>query len=153
YAAMTEEPERVSSSPAPPLPPGLIRMLERRSRALIGESSGSASKALARTAESALAGHDPVLAFAAAAEAARAGRQAVALARLRGAAGSATVAARAARIEVSVARSLKSIRARVRGTAELPVTKVAQLTALSDALSWGAFATTSLEIAAKRLRS
>ena len=153
YAAMTEEPQRASSAGAPPLPPGLTRMLERRSRALIGESSGAASQAPARAAKGALADHDQVLAFAAAAEAAQASRQAAALGQLRRGAGSATVAERAAGIERSAARSLRSIRARVRATAELPVTKVAQLTALSDALSWGAFATTSLEIAEKRLRS
>jgi hypothetical protein len=149
---MTEEPEGASSTQAPPLPPGLTRMLERRSRALIGESPGPASQALVRSAKGALADHDSVLAFAAAAEAAQRGRQAAALARLRTSARSATVAERAARIERSAARSLRSIRARVRSAAELPVTKVAQLTALSDALSWGAFATTSIEIAEKRLR-
>jgi Lon protease (S16) C-terminal proteolytic domain len=153
YAAMTEEPEGAPPTKAPPLPPGLTRMLERRSRALIGASTGPASKALVRTAEGALADGDSVLAFAAAAEAAQRARQAAALARLRASAGSATVAGQAARLERSAARSLRSIRARVRAAAELPVTKVAQLTALSDALSWGAFATTSIEIAEKRLGS
>jgi hypothetical protein len=153
YAAMTEEPEHAPSTSAPPLPAGLTRMLERRARALINQSPGPASQALQRTAKTALAAHDPVLAFAAAAEAALAGRQLAAKERLRESAGSATVAERAARIERSAARSLRSIRARVRTTAQLPITRVAQLTALSDALSWGAFATTSIEIAEKRLRS
>src|SRR5206468_1331439 len=59
----------------------------------------------------------------------------------------------AARIASSARRSRTAIRAQVRATAQLPVTKIAQLTALSDTLAWGAFALTSIDVAEKRLKT
>jgi Lon protease (S16) C-terminal proteolytic domain len=168
YALITGRTVRSSAHRPPPIDPGILRMLTRRSRALMAEAkrqvnelsgraerSGSAGvphiSALVRAAEQALATRDPVLAFAAASEAAQAGRLAVASARLHAAARHATLRELAAQISRGAERSLAAIRAQVRRTAEMPVTKVAQLTALADTLSWGAFAMTSINVAQNRL--
>jgi hypothetical protein len=108
---------------------------------------------LVRTAERALAHKNPVLAFAASSEAAQAGQQSVAAQRLQAAAKHATIGELTARITRSTRRSRAAIRAQVRATAELHVTKIAQLTALSDTLSWGEFALTSLQVVEKRLKT
>jgi hypothetical protein len=127
---------------------------------LLGLSRGAGSAAkpvasineLVRTAERALGRRDPVLAFAASAEAAQAGQQAAAAARLHRRAEQVTLDELAAQVGGSAERLRASIRARVHATAERPVTKVAQLTALSDTLAWGVFALTSIDVAVERLK-
>ena len=144
-------------------------MLTRRSRALIAMAGmqvadpsrgvDAAAKnvteigALVRAANRALSRNDPVYAFTASSEAALAGQQAVATAAVRAAARHTTLHELAARIARSARRSQTAIREQVRATAELPVTRIAQLTALSDTLSWGAFALTSIDVAEKRLKT
>jgi hypothetical protein len=146
-------------------------MLTRHSRALIADASGyvhelsgqaddeAKSKAahvsaLVRAARKALARRDPILAFAAAAEGALAGRLEVAVARLHAEEEKhATLAELVAEISRETERSRAAIQAQVRKTAETPVTKVAQLTALADTLAWGAFAMTSASIAQERLKT
>jgi hypothetical protein len=167
YAMITGQTVRSGRRP-PPFEPRILRMLTRRSRALIvaadgylNELSGRADRAassaaahvsvLVRAAERALTRQDPVLAFAAAAEAAQAGRLAVASERLHAAARHATLRELAAQISRRAERSMAAIRAQVHRTAEIPVTKVAQLTALADTLAWGAFAMTSMTVARERL--
>jgi Lon protease (S16) C-terminal proteolytic domain len=169
YALMTGQTVRVSARPRPPIKAGILRMLDRRSRALIvtanrqakellrtpgrkSRSQASDITALVGRAEQALAGGDPVLAFAAASEGAQRGRQAVASARLDAAAARTPLPALTDQVRHEAERSLREIRAQVRRTAETPVTKVAQLTALADTLSWGDFALTSITVAQRRLR-
>jgi hypothetical protein len=170
YAVITGQTVRSSARRPPPIDPGILRMLTRRSRGLIAAARGNVNElsgradrsaksdvahisALVRAAEQALVRRDPVLAFAAASEAAQAGRLGVASARLHAAARRATLRELAARISRGAERSLAAIRAQVRRTAEMPVTKVAQLTALADTLAWGAFAMTSITIAQDRLET
>ncbi len=169
FAILTAEPDRPAGRRPPPIRPGILRMLTRRSRALIAAArrqvtelslaAGRSTKAvenigaLTRAAERALAGRDPVLAFAAAAEAAQAGQLAVAVARLHAAAKHATLAELSAQVRRSAERSLVSIRAQVRATAQLHVTTVAQLPALADTLSWGEFALTSIAVVKERLKT
>jgi Lon protease (S16) C-terminal proteolytic domain len=169
YAAMTAQSGRSFTRPPPPIRPGLLRMLTRHSQALIATAgrhvtelaggAGSAAKtvasirALVGAAKRALARKDPVLAYAASAEAAQAGQQSVAAARLQAAAKHATLGELTAKVSRSAEHSLGSIRAQVHATAETPVTRRAQLPALSDTLAWGAFALTSLEVAQDRLKT
>jgi len=169
YSLMTAQPAHGFERRPAPISPGILRMLTRRSRALIAvagrqvadlpRGAGVASKnvseirGLVRAARRALSREDPVYAFTASSEAALSGQQAVAVAAVRAAARRATPHALAARIARSALRSRAAIREQVRATAELPVTRIAQLTALSDTLSWGAFALTSIEVAEKRLKT
>lgn len=168
YALMTGQTVRASARRPPPISAGILRMLARRSRALVvtasrqanellrrpgraPRSQASAITALVRTAEQALAGGDRVLAFAAASEGAQRGQQAVASARLDAAATRTPLRVLTERMRRGAERSLVEIRAQVRTVAETSVTKVAQLTALADTLSWGAFAMTSITVAERRL--
>jgi hypothetical protein len=170
YALMTGQPEQSSAVESPPIEPGVLRMLTRRSRALIAaakrrvtelssRAGGSVKSApanitaLLSAAERALARGDPVLAFAAAAEAAQSGQVAVASARLHAAARHVPLRELAAQVSRQAERSLTSIRAEVRANAELPMTRIAQLTALADTLAWGDFALTSIRIVQKRLKT
>ena len=168
YALLTGSPEAPAARRPPPIDPGLLRMLRERSRVLIAattpqlkdlSSAGDRSTKAASqnisawlgAAERALRQDDPVFAFTAAAEAAQAAREAAASLRLRAAASRTSLAERAAQVRREAARSLAAIRADVRATAETPVTKIAQLTALPDVLAWGTFAMTSIRVAQKRL--
>lgn len=167
FALMTGQRERSSARKPPPIKAGILRMLTQRSRALISvarrqsRALSSAPGASARSArakitlwvgaaERGLARDDPVYAFTASSEAAQAGLEAVASAHLHAVTGT-TLGERSAQVERMVKRSLASIGAQVRKTAEFPAAKVAQLTALSDTLSWGVFALTSLRVAQQRL--
>ena len=85
------------------------------------------------------------------AEATQAAGEATASARLRTAARRTSLAQRAAQVGREAARSLAAIRADLRATAETPVTKIAQLTALPDVLAWGTFVITAIHVAQKRL--
>jgi hypothetical protein len=107
---------------------------------------------LVRSAGQALS-NDPVYAFAASSEAALVGQQAVAATGVRAAARHAPVRELAARIARSASQSQAAIREQMRATAELPVTRIAQLTALSDCLTRGAFALTSIDVAETRLKA
>ncbi len=169
YSLMTAEPAHAFERRPAPISPGILGMLTRRSRALIAMAErqvadlhrgvGAAAETVAtiaglvRAARRALSRRDPVYAFAASSEAALAGQQAMAVAAVRAAARHATLDELAARIARSAGRSRAAISAQVRATAELPVTRIAQLTALSDTLSWGAFALTSIDVAEKRLKN
>jgi hypothetical protein len=163
FAMMTGEAGRSSARPAPPIRPGILRLLTRRSRTLIAAArrqtrelppgAGADVTAQVRAAQRALGRKDPVLAFAASAEAAQTSQQSVAAARLHAAAAHATLDRLSAQVGRTARRSLASIREQVRATAELPVTKVAQLAALSDTLSWGAFALTSIDVVQTRLKT
>jgi hypothetical protein len=156
YVAMTGQATAppASGSP-PPIDPGLLRMLARRSLALIDHTKSRSAHvaALMHAAERALARRDPVLAFTAAAEGAQASRLDAATTALRAAEGHETLAQRVVRVERMAVRSEASIRAQLDATAELPVTHIAQLTALADTLSWGDFALTSLRVAQNRLQN
>lgn len=114
-------------------------------------SDASAITAMVRTAERALAGGDPVLAFTAASEAAQLGQRTMASARLDAAATRTPLRALTERVRREAGRSLLAIRAQVRRIAEMPVTKVAQLTALAETLARGAFALTSITVAERSL--
>jgi Lon protease-like protein len=171
YALMTGQTESTSALKPPPIHAGILRMLARRSRALIATTNrmlkelarrapGSTPKsesahiaALVRAAERALAQRDPVLAFTAAAEAAQAVHVSEASARVRALAKRMPPGKLAAQLSREAERSFASIRAKMQATAEFPVTKVAQLTALADTLAWGDFALTSIRVAQKRLRT
>jgi hypothetical protein len=156
YFAMTGQATAPPPRTPPAIDPGLLRMLERRSRALIHSADShphsTQVSALVSAADTALSRHDPVLAFAASAEGAQAGRLDRAAAEVRAAAGHETLAQQTARVAREVQRSQASIRAQLDRTAETPVTQIAQLTALADTLSWGDFALTSLNVAQARLR-
>lgn len=103
-------------------------------------------------AETALAQKDPVLAFAAAAEASLAARRQTV---------SATFAAQrdtplvelTAQVAIEAEESRVLINAEVRRTAEFPVTKIAQLPALGATLAWGDFALSSIDIVQDRLQA
>jgi hypothetical protein len=168
YALLSGTPLRSAARPAPPIRPALLQMLTRRSRALtaaarrrrteLGGGPGAAKSradmaALVRSAQQALARHDPVFAFAASAEAAQIGQREAAVAQLDTAAEHVPLPVLAARIGRSAQRSLAAIERQVRRTAEMHVTRVAQLTALADTLSWGAFAMTSMRVAQQRLKT
>jgi len=168
YSLITGQPVEASARRAPPLGPGIMDMLVRRSRTLIqvadryerelsgGVDEGARSKAadvssLVSAARKALRRDDPILAFASAAEGALAGRLAVAVAHLHAEEKHATLVQLLSKISRRTEQYRAAIQAQVRRTAETPVTKVAQLTALADTLAWGAFAMTSATIAEKRL--
>jgi len=163
YALMTGRPVHASGPPAPPMNAGIARMLTRRARMLIvaadrdaaalasGRAAAANIAALVRTARQALARRDPVLAFAAAAEAAQLGRVALASARLEAAATHTPLRVLSQRVRRGADRSLTEISAAVRSVAQTPVRKVAQLTALADTLAWGDFALTSMTVAQRRL--
>ncbi len=136
YAIMTGQPDRLAGRRPPLIRPGILRMLTRRAQPLIAAArrqvaelsvgGGRSTKpvenisALIRAAKRALAGRDPVLAFAAAAEAAQAGQLAVAAAQLHAALKHATLAELSVQVRRSADRSLALIRAQVRATAEPP---------------------------------
>jgi hypothetical protein len=163
YARMTGSAERTPGRAAPPVDPGILRMLARRSRSLIattrrapGARSGPAQReitVLLAAAERALRRDDPELAFTAAAEAAQDADEEAASARLGATAGEETLAERADAVLREVARAKRQIRDQVKTVAEMPVTTISQLTALPDALAWGTFALTSMDVARKRLEA
>jgi hypothetical protein len=145
-----------------PIDPGLLAMLTRRSRALLAATPQPPATAPATTrtnvrawratARRALAAHDPVRAFAAAAEAAQAAREETAVARLRAAARrGASLPSRIAQVRTTATRSAATITAALRATAQTPVTKIAQLAALPDVLSWGVYGLTASDVARERL--
>jgi Lon protease (S16) C-terminal proteolytic domain len=148
----------------------LLHMLTRRSQGLIdatvtqmreASSGGEAPSTTApldvtawlSTAENALKQGDPVKAFAAAAEAAQAQRQAAASAHLFAAPKGASLTERAEQVKVESRRAMSVIRAEVRSTAERPVTKLEQLAALPDVLAWGVYALTAITVGQKLLKT
>jgi hypothetical protein len=155
YALMTGQTERSSARKPPPIDPGVLRMLARRSRVLIATTNPESAHVAAwvSAARRALAQGDPVRAFAAAAEAALAVHLSEASARVRTTAKRMPLGKLTAQLSRAAQRSHASIRAKMKAIAEFPVTKVAQLTALADTLSWGDFALTSIRVAQKRLRT
>jgi hypothetical protein len=162
YALLTGQAEERSALTSPPIHAAIPRMLTRRSRALITTAnrrvndlaSGADSvRALVTAAQRALDTGDPILAFAAAAEAAQAVRLSEASARVRAAANRMSLGELKAQLSAEARRSYASIRAEMQATAEFRVTKVAQLPALADTLSWGNFALTSIRVAQERLKS
>ncbi len=155
YALMTGQAEAPSAVKPPPIDAGILRMLTRRSRALIATTNSESAHiaALVTAAERALAQGDPVLGFAAAAEAAQAVRLEEASARLRAAARHMPIGELKAQLSREARRSFASIRAEMQANAEFPVTTVAQFTALAGVLSWGDFALTSIRVAQERLKT
>ncbi|HJZ53996.1 MAG TPA: S16 family serine protease, partial [Gemmataceae bacterium] len=109
YVAMTGQATAPPATGRPqPIAPGLLRMLGRRSRTLIAAAGRYPSAdvlGLAHAAERALAGHDQVLAFTAAAEADLVGRQAAVSARVRATSARATLAQQVARVDRLAQRS------------------------------------------------
>jgi hypothetical protein len=162
YSLITGQKKEGSARRPPPIDPRILQMLTRRSHALIAAAKRYVAElpaglprvsAWVRAAERALARNDPILAFAASAEAAQAAKIEVALARLHASAKHSTLSELVAEIRRGEARSVKAIRAQVLRTAETPVSTIAQLTALADTLAWGAFAMTSGTVAQQRLES
>ena len=103
-------------------------------------------------AETALAQKDPVLAFAAAAEASLAARRQTVSATFAAASDTPLVEL-TAQVALEAEESRVLINAEVRRTAEFPVTKIAQLPALGATLAWGDFALSSINIVQDRLKA
>jgi hypothetical protein len=168
YSLMTSEPTRAAERQPAPISPGLLRMLAGRSRALIAAAqqdvtdlsrgAGGPAENVTQIRASMLAARralstDPVYAFAASSEAALAGQQAVAVVGARAAARHTTLNQLAVQLARSARQSEATIRRQVRATAELPVSRIAQLTALSDCLTSGTSALTALDVAETRLKT
>jgi len=107
---------------------------------------------LVDAAETALAQKDPVLAFAAAAEASLAARRLTVSATFAEASDTPLVDL-TAQVGLEAEESRALINAEARRTAEFPVTKIAQLPALGATLAWGDFALSSIDIVQDRLKS
>ena len=103
-------------------------------------------------AETALAQKDPVLAFAAAAEASLAARR-LSVSSTFAAISDTPLVELTAQVALEAEESRALINAEVRRTAEFPVTKIAQLPALGTTLAWGDFALSSINIVQDRLKA
>ncbi|MEI6621877.1 MAG: S16 family serine protease [Actinomycetes bacterium] len=110
-------------------------------------------EALIGAANAALQSNDPVLAFTASAEAAQDVQQWQASWRLETASASVPLSALTEQTRRDVDRAKEQVVSSLHTTAELPLSKVEQLPALSDALAWGEFALASMNVAQKRLES
>lgn len=174
YGLITDQSAQASQAVPPPIEPRILQLLTRRSRALNASTnvafrelshSGAAGPGRVARAESAnvsdlvdaaevaLARGDPVLAFSTAAEAAQAVREWEASADLHAVPAGTPLSERTAGVRSEAVRVKSRILADIRSTAELPVTKVEQLPALSDALAWGVFGLTSVDVVLERLKS
>ena len=163
YGYLTGTPDVAKAQEPSPIAPGVISMLERRSRTLV--TTGTAQlTALAdttdpevqaalpgiggwlRVAEDELGRAEAVRAFAAAAEAGQALQELTALDRVHQASAQTSLTDQVAQVRQEAARSKGEIRAAVLATANTPVSTVEQLAALPDVLAWGLFAMTSMDI-------
>lgn len=167
-ALLTNTPEKSSPGEPPALPDGLLQMLDRRSRSLVTTTTtellglaGSSDSTTVSTlpeiqawltaAQRATEDGDPVLAFASAAEAAQATRILIAVERLHQDATLTSLDDLVARTGRDLAGFRAVISQQVQLTAERPVSSIAQLTALPDAVAWGVFAVTSMDVAEQQL--
>ncbi len=168
YELLTRTPDVARPSEQSPIAPGVLSMLDRRSRVLTATATGELQtlavssdpatwaalpdiRTWLRAAERASAEGDAILAFAGAAEAVQAIREVAAVDLLHRQAERAALPALVAQVRRDSARSRTAIQAEVRATADMPLAHVEQVSALPDALAWGVFAMTSMDVAAKQL--
>ena len=131
-------------------PPALAESPSVAESPALAESPSVAE--LIDAAETALAQKDPVLAFAAAAEASLAARRQTVSATFAAASDTPLVEL-TAQVALEAEESRVLINAEVRRTAEFPVTKIAQLPALGATLAWGDFALSSINVVQDRLKA
>ena len=131
-------------------PPALAESPSAAESPALAESPSVAE--LIDAAETALAQKDPVLAFAAAAEASLAARRQTVSATFAAASDTPLVEL-TAQVALEAEESRVLINAEVRRTAEFPVTKIAQLPALGATLAWGDFALSSINVVQDRLKA
>ena len=163
YGYLTGTSEVAKAQQPAVIAPGVVSMLDRRSRTLVatGQAQLTALGAATdpdvqaalpaiggwlRVAEDELGRGDAVRAFTAAAEAGQALQELTALDRVHQASAQTSLADQVAQVRQEAARSKGEIRAAVLATANTPVSTVEQLAALPDVLAWGLFAMTSMDI-------
>ena len=163
YGYLTGTPTVPEAAQPAAIAPGVLSMLERRSRALV---AGGRTQLAALTAtvdpdvQTALPGirgwldvaddeltrGDAVRAFAAAAEAGQALQEYAALDRVHGQSTQMSLTDQVTQVRQEAARAKGAIQAAVLETAGRPVSTVEQLAALPDVLAWGLFAMTSMDV-------
>ena len=163
YGYLTDTPDVATAQQSSPIAPGVLSMLERRSRALAITGRTQLATLTSTTdpdvqaglvgirgwldvADDELVQGDAVRAFAAAAEAGQALQEFMALDRAHREAAQTSLADQVAQVRQEAARSKAEIQAAVLATAATPVGSVEQLAALPDVLAWGLFATTSMDV-------
>lgn len=166
--------ELISSPTAPvaqaepaPIDPQMLQLLTQESarmnastRLALKATPGGAAPgqrnidALLVASDAALAAADPVMGFASAAEAAEAIQVRAASAKATRALQAGSLSSAVAQVRADAEKSRAEISVALRSAAETPVTTVEQLSALSvDALAWGDFALTSVNVVLARLDS
>ncbi|MEP6631573.1 MAG: S16 family serine protease [Lapillicoccus sp.] len=163
FGYLTGTPDVAKAQQPSPIAPGVISMLERRSRALVATGTAQLEALTAttdpdvqaalpgiggwlRVAQDELVRGDAVRAFAAAAEAGQALQEFTALDRVHRGSAQMSLTEQVAQLRQEAAGSKTEIRAAVLATAATPVTTVEQLAALPDVLAWGLFAMTSMDV-------
>ena len=157
-----------TTHPPAPISPGVLSMLEGRSRALVMTGRTQLATLTATVdpdvqaalpgirgwldvADDELARGDAVRAFAAAAEAGQALQEYAALDRAHQQSAQMSLTDQVAQARAEAARAKGEIQAALLTTAGTPVTTVEQVAALPDVLAWGLFALTSMDVADAQL--
>lgn len=168
FKLLTGAPDVARSQQSSPIAPGVVSMLEQRTRRLVTASTTQLQglratsdpqvraalpgiEAWTKVAQEELNQGDAVRAFAAAAEAGQALQEFGAVERSHEQAASMSLTDQIARVRTDAAQAKQQIRAALLATAATPVSTVEQLAALPDVLAWGLFALTSMDAADQQL--